>query len=305
VVGHEFNRTLYGNSPLGRWSSPESLAAVTLDDVKSFYANMMKSNDAVLVLAGDVTVERGRELAAKLLEGIKAGDVPAVDYTPPKYAGRKVILIDNPDVKQSVLKVGLPAYDIHTDDKFPGMLAGQILSAGIDSRLGRYVRAEKGYVYGIGASFQPGRHGGTFSGSTETGFDTTAATVDAMFKVFGDLRKDPVLPNELSESKTRVAGAMLMETQTIQQQAGRRVDAILNEYPIDYWDKLPARVNEVTLDQVQSVMNKYVKDDDMTIVVVAPADKVKASLEKFGTVEVLPMPSKRGGTTQPANEMLK
>ncbi len=311
VAGHEFSKALYGDSVLGRHSTPDTLAAVTLDDVKAYYKQMLKSNDAILVFAGDITVQRGRELAAKLLEGIQAddlpkGDLPKFGFAVPAYEGRRIILVDNPDAKQSVIKIGLPAYNIHTDDKFPGMLAGQILSAGIDSRLGRYVRAEKGYVYGIGAMFSPGRHGGAFSGSTETGFETTGATIEAMFKVFGDLRTAPVLPNELAESKTRVAGAMLMETQTIQQQAGRRVDAMLNDYPIDYWDKLPARVNEVTLEQIQSVMNQYVKDDAMTIVVVAPADKVKEQLDKLGTVQVLPMPSKRDVTTKPSNtEMLK
>jgi len=253
-------------------------------------------------------VARGQELAAKLLADWRPGTPPKVDYSLPKvkFADRQVVLIDNPATKQSVLRIGLPAYDIHTDDKYPGMLAGQILSAGIDSRLGRYVRAEKGYVYGVGAGFQPGRHAGTFTGATETGFDTTADTIEAMFKVFNDLRTEPVKPNELAEAKTRVAGAMLMETQTIQQQAGRRVDAIINDYPIDYWDKLPARVNEVTLEQLQQVMNTYVKDDQMTLVIVAPADKVKPQLEKFGKVQVLPMPSKRSATTKPSgSEMLK
>ena len=36
---------------------------------------------------------------------------------------------------------GTLAITIQTDDKFPGMVAGQSLSAGIDCRLGRYVRA--------------------------------------------------------------------------------------------------------------------------------------------------------------------
>ncbi len=306
VAAHEFGKALYGESLQGRHATPDSLAAVTLDDVKAFYAQMLKSNDAILVFAGDVTVQRGQELATKLLDGIKVGDLAKVDYAVPAYTGRKIILVDNPDAKQSVIKIGLPAYDIHADDKYAGMLGGQILSAGIDSRLGRYVRAEKGYVYGIGAMFSPGRHGGAFAGATETGFETTGATIEAMFKVFYDLRTAPVLPNELAESKTRVAGSMLMETQTIQQQAGRRVDAMLNDYPIDYWDKLPARVNEVTLDQIQAVMNQYVKDDAMTIVVVAPADKVKEQLDKLGSVQVLPMPSKRGATTKPSGtELLK
>ena len=92
---------------------------------------------------------------------------------------------------------------------------------------------------------------------------------------------------------------------TIEQQAGTRMDGILNGYPIDYYDKYPARLAEVTAEQVRAVMNKYVKPDAFTIIVVAPAAQVKASLEKLGDVEVRPMPALRGATTKPSKEMLK
>jgi hypothetical protein len=63
----------------------------------------------------------------------------------------------------------------------------------------------------------------------------------------------------------------------------------------------------VNAEQVKDVMLKYVKPDEFTIIVVAPAELVKASLEKLGDVEVRPMPAARGATTKPATtkEMLK
>jgi len=99
---------------------------------------------------------------------------------------------------------------------------------------------------------------------------------------------------------------MVIGMQTIGQQTGYRVDGILNGYPIDYYDKYPKQIAAVTAEQVRQVMEKYVDDDCMTIVVVAPAAKVKSSLEKIAPVQVLPMPSKRpGATTQPDTELLK
>ena len=40
---------------------------------------------------------------------------------------------------------------------------------------------------------------------------------------------------------------------------------ILNGYPIDYYDKYPARLAQVNAEQVRAVMNKYVNPDEMTI----------------------------------------
>ena len=99
----------------------------------------------------------------------------------------------------------------------------------------------------------------------------------------------------------RVAGGMVMKVQTIGQQADYRVEGILNDYPIDYYDKYPQRIAQVTAEQVREVMNKYAKDGEMTITVVAPAAVVKSQLEKLGEVEVVPMPAKRpGAATQPS-----
>jgi predicted Zn-dependent peptidase len=113
-----------------------------------------------------------------------------------------------------------------------------------------------------------------------------------------------VTPLELSEAKTRVAGRMVMAVQTIGAQAGYRVEGVLNDYPIDYYDKYPARIAQVSAEEIRAVMKKYVDDERMTIVVVAPAAAVRSQLEKLGDVEVVPMPAKRNGiaATQPAKK---
>lgn len=292
VVTRTFVSNLFSGAPQGRFSTPQSLAAITLADVRQWYEQVYSLDNAFLVISGDVTPEKGQELAQKLLASYdRRLAVPLADYSAePREARRQIILVDNPQGKQASIRLGARAYDITSDDKFPGSVAGQILSAGIDSRLGRYVRAEKGLTYGAYAFFRPTRWAGEFSGTVDTNPATAAAAIEAMFKVFNDLRTDLVSDEELAEAKLRVAGGMAMEIQTIAQQAGRRVDQILNNYPVDYYDVLPKRINAVTAEQVREVMNKYVNDNQMLIVVVAPAKEVQEQLSKLGEVTVVPMP---------------
>jgi predicted Zn-dependent peptidase len=300
VASRELNYALFGDSPLGRYVTMQTLANITLNDVKKYYHEVFTPKDAIFVISGDVTPEDGKKLAEKLLDGWKGGSLPPVDYTlPTAPTKRRIILVDNTEGKQSTIMIGSRAFDIHNDEKFAGSVAGRILSDGIDSRLGKYVRAEKGYVYGVFGYFRPDRHGGSFVTQTDTKFETTADTIDAIFKVLNDMRAANVTDKELKEAQMRVAGGMAMEMQTIDQQAGRRVEGMLNDYPIDYYDKYPARIAQVTADQVRAVMDKYVNPQDMTIVVVAPASEVKPQLEKLGQVEILPMPAQREATTKP------
>ncbi len=301
VADQDMMRSLFGGSPLGRPPTPASVSAITLDDVKNFYSEYYRPNDAILIISGDVTLERGQALAKQLTDGWAAKDLPPVDYTfKPMTGGRKIILVDRPVGKGATIRIGIRAYDIHTDEKYAGSLAGTILSAGIESRLMRYVRAEKGYVYGVRGTFQPGRYIGSFQCTTDTRLETTADTIEAIFKVLNDMRAADVPQQELDEAKRRVSGSMVMSMETIAAQAGLRSDGILNGYPIDYYDVYPSKISAVTADQIRAVMNKYVDDSAMTIVVVAPASETLEQLKRLGDVQVIPMPAKRGAATQPA-----
>ena len=296
VASTDLVAALYGDSPLGRNPTPESVSAITLDDVKAFYARNYRPNDAILVLSGDVTVERGQALAKTLLDGWEPGPMATVSYDLPEMPKRRrIILVDNPAGKQATIRMGARAYTLRSDEKFPGSVAGTILSSGIESRLGRYVRAEKGLAYGVRGTFDPGRHAGAFVASTDTALESTADAVRAVWKVLDDLRREDVAPQELADAQRRVAGGMVMAMQTIQQQAGYRVDGLLNGYPIDYYDTYPSKIAAVTAGQVRAVIDRYARDDEMVVIVVAPAGQVKAQLERLGEVEVVPMPAKREG----------
>jgi zinc protease len=310
VAGRELDALLYGNTPIGRSATPETLRSISLEDVKAFYSTAYRPDDAVLIVAGDVTAERGKQVAQKLTDGWEAGATPAAKIElpgrPPK---RTIVLVDNPEGRQAAIRMGVPAYTVASDEKYAGALANQILSGGIESRVMAYVRAQKGLAYHAHGVFQPARLAGAFVGSTDTAVENSAAAIEAMFKVFEDVRRENVTDAELAESKLRVAGRMVMQMQTIEQQAERRLEGILNGYPADYFDKYAQRVSEVTAEQIRSAMTKYVDPGVMQIVVVAPAggsqqaEAARAQLSKLGEVSVRPMPAKRGGAGGP--EMLK
>ncbi len=298
VADRELDLAVFGDNYLGRYATPTTIAAITLDDVKRYFSTVTygpSSRRPILVMAGDVSVEDGRKLAKELLAGLaqrQKDPAPAVAPKPP--AARRIIIIDRPDSRQANIRMGIAAYDVHSGDRFAGSMAGQILSYGIASRLGRYVRAQKGLAYGVDGYFLPKRQGGMFEVGTDTKVESAADAIEACFKVLDGMKSGAVTAAELSECKLRIAGGLVRSTETIWQQAQRRVDCILNGYPVDYYDNYPQRIAKVTDAEIQAVMKKYVDDDRMTIVVVGPAQTLKAQLARLGKVEVLPMPLSRG-----------
>jgi zinc protease len=309
----EIITNVLAGSPMGHPATLASFGSITLDDVKKCYADLYHPNDAIMVVSGDVDFEQATKLVQQMTDGWKPKELPEVDYKfPPNPSSRKIILIDTADTSPgagAIVRMEIKAYDIHDNEKYAGSLAGTLLSAGIESRLMAYVRAQKGYVYGVSGSFLPGRHVGSFSVNAPTRPPVTGDCITAIFKVLDDLKNpagdNPLTEEELAAAKRRVCGSMVMGMQTITQQADKRLDGLLNGYPIDYYDVYPQHINAVTLDDVRSVMRKYVNEDAMTIVVAAPADVVKEQLDKLGTVTVIPMPLAREGAATKPVDLLK
>ncbi len=291
VADRKLDELVFGSSPLGKNVTLESLQGVTVDDAKAYYTSTFKPENAILVFAGAIDQARAQTLAGTLLAGWQTGAPPAADYNlPPVPEKRQIVLVDNPNGKQAVVRLGIQTYSLKDDSRFAGSIAGQILSSGIDSRLNIELRAKRGLTYGSYGYFRPSRNGGSFELSVETRPTAVDEAITAAIEVLEKMRKDDVTGDELSEAKRRVAGVMVLETQTIQQQAGRRVDTVLNGWPEDYYDKYAKRIAQVEASEVRGVMNQFVKPGQMSIVVVAPAAEVKDQLAKLGEVTVVEMP---------------
>jgi zinc protease len=313
VASRELMNALYGDTPFGRAATPQTVSGITLDDVRTYFAETYYSNDALLVFAGDVSVEEAKTLAVSLLGDwasprayVKAP--PQVDYKPAPAGGPKLVLVDRPEGKQATVRLGTLAYDIRTDDKYAGAVANRILSGGIDGRMMKYVRAEKGLVYTAAGIFQPNRHGGEFVGNADTAVETTADAIRAMYTVIDKMR---------SEKRHR--------RRTVRRQAARRrfdADATADDRATGAvprrrnFERLPDRLLRHVPRARREGDGRRGEGGDAEVRRPAAlhgdgrgaAGVVEKQLKELGEVKVLPMPNKRNGaTTQPATtkEMLK
>jgi len=55
--------------------------------------------------------------------------------------------------------------------------------------------------------------------------------------------------------------------------------------PADYWDRFPEQIMKLSPERVREVARKYVPVDNIQIVAVGDASKIREPLKKFGPVE--------------------
>ncbi len=293
VAAREINQALFGEAPEGRQATLESLSGITLADVEDWFKAVYNPPNATLILAGDVSREAAQRFAAQLTDDLDPGDiVPQADYTLPEVT-RRIIVVDNRGGGQSAIRIGGRAFTNDSEEKYAGSVATEILSSGIESRLNRYLRAEKGLTYGASGRFGAGRHAGSFQVGFNTRPETTGEAVTSTFEVLERMAGEQVTDEEMAEAKRRVTGSLVMNTQTVSQLAALRSSITLNGYPLDYYDDYADRIAAVTKEDVQHVMREYSSPGKLTIVVVGPAQVVVPQLEGIAEVKILPMPLER------------
>ncbi|MCH7957358.1 MAG: insulinase family protein [Proteobacteria bacterium] len=168
LLAEHVNATLYLNHPYRRpiigWE--HEIRGLTIADLMSFYRRWYVPNNAILVVAGDITAEKLRPLAEKTYGRIPAGPArPRVrPGEPPHRAARRVTLKD-PRVRQpSWSRTFLaPSY---TEGATEHVYALQVLAeilGGATGPLYRSLVVEQKLAVSAGAYFEPDRLGpGTF-----------------------------------------------------------------------------------------------------------------------------------------------
>ena len=143
----------------------------------------------------------------------------------------------------------------------------------------------KGYTYGISSGFSATRYLNHFASQTSVRTEVTGDALREMLKEFADIRTRLVPADELENAKRALVASFALSTENPGTALSNATQ--IKEYglPADYWDTYPEKIAAVTAADVQRVAQKYIPLDDIVIVAVGDAAKIRAVLAEFGTIE--------------------
>lgn len=152
IAGRNVYKLLYGpNHILGLpvAGTLQSAAAITLDDLKKFYADYISPSGATFHVAGAIPKANAEKAINTFAKEWTARPVKGPVYGKPKSApAGNVYFIDFPEAKQSVLyvtRLALPATDPNSSKLD---FANEVLGGGSSGKLFQTLRVEKGFTYG-------------------------------------------------------------------------------------------------------------------------------------------------------------
>lgn len=287
-----FDRLVYGPHPYGRPQngSPETLTALTRDDLVAFHRRWFGANNAILAIVGDVSAEEafaGAERAFGKWAQVNAQAAKPVEPPPP---ARRVVVIDKPGAVQTEIRVGNIGIPRKSDDFMALDLAAKVLGGEGANRLHRVLRSERGLTYGAEADFNALKQSGDIVAKTNTRSETTGETLRLMVDEVWRLLRDRVGERELEGAQEYLTGSFPLTIETPSQIALQILNAVFFGLDMSELQTYRERVSAVTVEDVQRVARSYLHPDRLTIVLVGDASAFTKQLpgSGFDKFEVIP-----------------
>jgi len=285
IAGKRFASLLYGTGAYGNTviGSAESVARITLDDVRHFYRRHYVPNNSALVVSGDISAARAIELVKRDLGDWQRGpESPRPTLAPKPIAESCLYVIDRPQAVQSEIRIGHVGVARSCEDYFPLFVMNAVFGGVFNSRINLNLREKHGYTYGARSQFAFRRQAGPFVLAAPVRNEVTREAVSEMLSELRRIQTGDLETLELDDTKNYLTGVFPATVQTASDIASRLVDTELYGLSDDYFDHYRENIAAVTKDDVTSVANKYLDPDRVVIVIVGNAKEIREPLGTLG-----------------------
>ncbi|MEI7895531.1 MAG: pitrilysin family protein [bacterium] len=285
LARNEFNLLVYGKDHILAsqvMGTEESVAAITLDDLKSFYATEFSPSIASFLVAGSITRDRAIASLQGLASAWKAKEVKFPSYQlPAPLEQSKIYFVDVPGAKQSVINIGCLGLARQDKDYFPATVMNYKLGGSFNGNVNLVLREEKGFTYGARTGFTAQIITGTFMASANVRSSATEESVDIFKDLMAKYGKD-VTAEDLEFTRNSLIKSYARQFETLGAKIGMLSDISLYQLPVDYVKGEQSIIQNMTLDQLKSLAQKYINPDKMYYVVAGDAKTQLDLLEKIG-----------------------
>ncbi|MCE1179441.1 MAG: insulinase family protein [Micrococcales bacterium] len=263
---------------------PETVSAITREDLVDFHARHVGPEGATMVVAGDLS-----DLDLPALVAATLGEwrpqlhvVPERPTRAPQRAhdAARIVIVDRPGSVQTEFCIGWDGPDRRAAGWAAYPVLGYVVGGSPTARIDDVLREEKGYTYGIRSSFRPRHAGGLFVTSGSVRSDATVESLGLLLDILQGAREG-FSEEELRAGVdfiTRTAPGRFATADAVADEAAARA---LDDLPDDFTTDNLARMRRLTRDDLARAYSEVVTGD-WTVVIVGDAGAHAEAVRALG-----------------------
>ena len=268
IAAKAFKKGIYPSHPYGDSPTPETVAAISREDLVSFHRNHYVANRAVITIVGDLDLKSAKQIANRISGklAIATSDLPALPAIKPTMS--KTEAIAHPATQAHIL-MGMPSVKRGDPDFFALTVGNYILGGGgFSSRLMQEVREKRGLTYGVYSTFSPMLQKGPFLIGLQTEKKQATAALKVVNSTLDDFLKNGPTQKELNAAKDHLVNSFAMKMDN-----NRKILDLVSmigyyRLPINYLDTWTDNIAQVTVKDVRAAFHQKVIGNEIVTVVV-------------------------------------
>jgi predicted Zn-dependent peptidase len=288
LLGTYGDAWLFRGHPYGRpvGGSEESLAAVTLDDLKRLYETQVRGDRLIVAMAGDFDPVDVRRRLEQAFGGLPRGaGAPPAAPAAPRVEGRRVLLVDKPGATQTYFWLGNVGASRTDPDRTAQALVNTVFGGRYTSMLNTELRVRSGLTYGASSSFDRLVQPGAFGISSYTATPSTVQAIDLAIATLERLHRDGIDEATLASAKSYLLGQFPPTIETNGALAGRLADLLFYGLGPEDVDGFADRVAAVDGAGARRVVDRsFPAARDLAIVLIGDAATIRGQVAKYGPV---------------------
>ncbi len=261
----------------------QTVAGITLDDVKAFYAEHYSPRIASIVFVGDLAPAEALAQLSVFADWEGPAVPPQALASFPERDETRLYLIDKPGAAQSEIRIGKRSlkYDA-TGEYYRAGIMNFVLGAAFNSRINLNLREDKGYTYGAQSYFSGSKDYGTFTAYAGVRADATA---DAVVQFENEIRayaEKGITAEELAFTRRALGQRDARRYETPTQKLGfigQMLEYGLDENFVSVQNEILAGIGQ---EEINRVAGRHLDMDEMIIVVVGDKQAIMPDLEGLG-----------------------
>jgi zinc protease len=267
-----FAKQIYGDRPYGHPTEgfDYTVDKLTPDNVHNFYRSHYKMGSTVIAVAGDVDTNTIKAELEKELSGL-GGTVPdQPEPAAPNVAPGIHADLINRNVAQANLVLGSGGIARSNPDYYKVQVMNYILGGGgFSSRLMKVVRSKAGLAYSITSGFSASKFPGAFEVVLQTKNQSSQEALRLIIDQLHQMQNQPVTDAELANAKKYMIGSFPLRLDRQSEIVGFMLEIELYGLGLDYADRYPKLIEQITKLDVQQAAQKYLHPDALDLVAVA------------------------------------
>jgi len=270
IASNELKAILFKGSVLENPSSGtiESVKKIELQDVEEFLSKHIVSNKLIVVLGGNVDLEKTKEKLVPIISNLYKGKRSKLKNYTVSAKGKDSIL--KRETEQAYVYFGSP-YNMQFDDEdyFKARVATFILgTGGFGSRLMEEIRVKRGLAYSAYARVHVSKSHSYMTGYLQTkieSMDEAKATVQEVIKKFV---KKGVTQEELDQTKKFLLGSEPLRVETMNQRLNRTFMEYYKGQELGHSLKELKKIKKLTLDDLNNFIQEHKEILDLRFAIV-------------------------------------